>query len=172
MDNIEYFKALKLICLKSVLQPDGEYRIREIFRWYSKTFHTPLHEVGDLPLEDILIAYFESMYENMEEEMLEEHKKMLLESDEQRLKRELEEESEEIQTKKFMAEAEKQQIEKQKKKSKTKLTKETAPVKPSIKAVEEAPPEVKIQFVDNSEDFEAELEKQSIGPGLKKPSEW
>lgn len=64
---MNYFKALRLQALKTVLDPDDEYRIRHIFRWYSQRFHTPLHEVYDLPQDDILEAFYESTYEEMNE---------------------------------------------------------------------------------------------------------
>jgi hypothetical protein len=63
--------ATKTKALKAIVKPDMAASLRRIFRWYSKTFSTPLHIVDDLPLEDILQAYFEDMYENMEAPLLE-----------------------------------------------------------------------------------------------------
>lgn len=63
-------QAVKLNALNSIKNPDDAYYTRFIFRWYSKTFHTPLHTVPDIPMVDILTAYYEEMYENMEEQDL------------------------------------------------------------------------------------------------------
>lgn len=48
-------------------QKEDGYRLRQIFRWYSREFSTPLHEVEDLPLVQVLTHYFESMYEELGE---------------------------------------------------------------------------------------------------------
>ena len=50
---------------------DPGYELRRVFRWYSRTFATPLHEVQNLPVEDVLRAYFEQKFEEMEDEKLE-----------------------------------------------------------------------------------------------------
>jgi hypothetical protein len=71
MDIVE---AVKINALNSVINPDSEYQLRTMFRWYSKTFFTPLHMVPDLPLVDVLTAYFESNFEGMKEEELAEEK--------------------------------------------------------------------------------------------------
>lgn len=41
-------------------------------RWYSKTFHTPLPMVADIPLDEMFQAYYEEMYEKMEEKDMKE----------------------------------------------------------------------------------------------------
>ena len=56
---MDIFEAVKLNALESVVNPDSEYYLRFMFRWYSKTFHTPLHMVPDLPLVEVLTAYYE-----------------------------------------------------------------------------------------------------------------
>lgn len=71
---MEIIEAVKINALNSVLNPDPEYQLRSMFRWYSKTFFTPLHIVPDLPLVEVLTAYFESSYENMKEDELAEEK--------------------------------------------------------------------------------------------------
>jgi len=65
-----YQTALRLVALDNATaeKPPQEYQLRRVFRWYSRTFHTPLHEVWDLPLHDILVHYFEAHYEEMEDE--------------------------------------------------------------------------------------------------------
>jgi hypothetical protein len=44
------------------IRPDDESFIRTVYRWYSKEFSTPLHTLDDLPLDEILLHYFESAY--------------------------------------------------------------------------------------------------------------
>ena len=66
---------------------------RRIFRWYSKNFSTPLHEVADLPLEDVLQAYYEDTYERLDKDQIEPIRARLAETDDDRLRR-LEEEEE------------------------------------------------------------------------------
>lgn len=60
-------RDLRLLALRAVLKPtkDPEYNLRRIFRWYSRTFNTPLHVVADLPLDDILQNYYEVTYEDL-----------------------------------------------------------------------------------------------------------
>jgi hypothetical protein len=64
MDQI---RALQIIALKEVLSENQskDFQLRSIFRWYSKTFHTPLHVVEGLPEFDVLQAYFEDHYETL-----------------------------------------------------------------------------------------------------------
>jgi len=68
--GLEYYKALRIIALNEVLKEDSgqAYSLRQVFRWYSEKFHTPLHLVDDLPLHDIMQHYFESNYEKIQDE--------------------------------------------------------------------------------------------------------
>jgi hypothetical protein len=67
---MDLFEAIEISALKSVLKPDDEYFLRRIFRWYSEKFHTALHEVEDLPLDDVLTTYFECSFELMSKRKL------------------------------------------------------------------------------------------------------
>jgi hypothetical protein len=67
---MEFYEAVRLNALHAVHNKDDDYYLRFIFRWYSKTFHTPLHMVDDLPLIDVITAYYEEMYEKMDEDAL------------------------------------------------------------------------------------------------------
>ena len=51
-------------------KPDFDAQWRRVSRWYSKTFATPLHLVDDLPRLDVLQAYYEDLYENLEDDKL------------------------------------------------------------------------------------------------------
>jgi len=62
------------ICLSSLLavinaedenSDDQEYQTRRILRWYSREFHTPLHVVSTLPLDDVFQAFFETHFEGL-----------------------------------------------------------------------------------------------------------
>lgn len=67
---IEWPRALRILALKEALseEPSHDYFIRKVFRWYSKTFSTPLHLVYELPLFDIMQAYYEESYANLADE--------------------------------------------------------------------------------------------------------
>lgn len=64
---MDLYRDLRLLALANVLaEDDSEYSIRKVFRWYSKEFFTPLHMVEDLPLDEIMTHYYESHYEALE----------------------------------------------------------------------------------------------------------
>jgi hypothetical protein len=58
-------RNIKLIAMHGVVKSTEDYNVRHIFRWYSKTFNTPLHVVDTLPFEDVLTHYFENQYEEL-----------------------------------------------------------------------------------------------------------
>lgn len=97
-DGWNWFRGLQVAAMRAVaaaqpeyrekLDADGDYFLRTVFRWYSKTFSTPLHEVADLPLDDVLLHYWESQYEEMEADEREAVIKRLRETDEERRQRE------------------------------------------------------------------------------------
>lgn len=177
---MNHYDALKLLALRAVMNPDGEASFRSICRWYSTTFHTPLHLVDDLPEDDVLLAYFESTYEDMEEDKREEVLQGLLETDEDRKKKALTKDAENADAFEFarqMAYEEKQKQAKAKI-SDVKVEKKTSMLSPADKkearleagptapAFEKLEPEVSIKFVDAAE-FEKELE----GFGTMNPQE-
>lgn len=67
MDILEAVKARALL---TVVKPetDNEYFARYVRRWYSRTFHTPLHDVEKLPMLDLFEHYYEVTFEEMEYE--------------------------------------------------------------------------------------------------------
>jgi hypothetical protein len=108
------FHQLRVISAAEVTRkaPSAAYSIRQIFRWYSKTFHTPLHMVQDIPLYDIVQAYYESHYESMEEEDLRAEVQNLLLSEEEKIQKSLQDDAEEFslaQLERELAEEAKQQ---------------------------------------------------------------
>lgn len=99
---------LQIIALREVLADTNEYRLRWLFRWYSKTFSTPLSSVKEIPLTDILQAFWETTYEAMEPEAIEDERQRLLETAEQRRDRILREDAERSEADRFAEEIEAQ----------------------------------------------------------------
>jgi primosomal protein N' len=79
--------AIKLKALRDVLSSDSEFTIRRIYRWYSKTFATPLQEAFDIPLEDILLHYYEERFSALDQEELQEELILATENEQQRAER-------------------------------------------------------------------------------------
>ena len=52
-------RNVKIIALRAFITKNEDFYLREVFRWYSRSFSTALHLVPDLPLEDVLLHYFE-----------------------------------------------------------------------------------------------------------------
>lgn len=70
-------EAIRLAALQVVFdshrkkpkEPDPEYFLRRVFRAYSKKFFTPLHEVEELPLDDVLQHFWEEHFEEVGEDV-------------------------------------------------------------------------------------------------------
>lgn len=78
------FQAIRVLSLRHVIKEnDLDYTMRRIYRWYSKTFHTPLHVVEDLPVEFILQNYWEAQYEDMDDQSLDHEVKTLTKTPEE-----------------------------------------------------------------------------------------
>jgi len=92
---VSAFEAIQCRALLGVLKPDQDAWLRHVLRTYSKVFHTPLHVVQDLPPEDVLLAYYEEAFEQMDEEAREEFLERLTETEAQRKERESQEEKQE-----------------------------------------------------------------------------
>lgn len=61
--HLRVYESLQFEAITAILTNDIEYFERKVRRWYSKTFHTPLHEVYGLPWDFILKNYYESVLE-------------------------------------------------------------------------------------------------------------
>lgn len=81
---MDLFEAIQQQAMLAVVEPDDDAWLRRIFRFYSKQFATPLHLVPQLPLEDVLRAYFEEVFDSFDEETREERLEWLLMSPEER----------------------------------------------------------------------------------------
>lgn len=62
------FESIRILALRSVVKDTPDYRLRHIFRWYSEKFHTALHLVDDLPIENILEAWYECEFETLKDD--------------------------------------------------------------------------------------------------------
>lgn len=99
------WEAIKIQSLRTVLRPDDDYNVRSVMRWYSREFNTPLGEVYDLPIEEVLRDYFECEYEKMEPHELEEEREYLLSSEAEREQMRQDSEDEEAAAARFYEEA-------------------------------------------------------------------
>lgn len=89
---MDFIKSIQIKALKAISDPNIEDFLRAVFRSYSIKFHTPLHEVPDLPIEDVLLAYYEETFECMQEEERSHIMSEILQTDEERKKLDLAEE--------------------------------------------------------------------------------
>lgn len=142
-----YLDSIRKVAMLAIKKPDDQAVLREIFREYSKMFYTPLHVVEDLPLEFVLLNYYENKYgaildkENGEEE-LNTHLRHLLSTPEERQKQAREEEENEL---KMLEELE-QEAAKEKQKEEFKKLKNTKSLKPVQENQENSE---EIQFEEN-----------------------
>jgi hypothetical protein len=91
---MDFFRALQAKALVGVLRPDHEAWLRHVYRWYARTFATPLHIVSELPLQDVVLAYYEEAFENMQDIERQHFLDLLTETDEERAERQAKEEGE------------------------------------------------------------------------------
>lgn len=104
--SLNFFNALRLVALRDVLKEPSDYHLRHIFRWYSRNFHVPLPDVADLPMEDVLTNFYEAKYEDMDADQREDERLLLIQSDEERQKRAMDEDRDAYDTHEFEREAE------------------------------------------------------------------
>ena len=160
--NMDMYIAIRLQALRDVLNPGRDVLIRRIHRWYSKTFNTPLSDAYDLPLEDILQAYFEEKYEQLDEADLERERRELTEPPELRRQKMQAVDAVEADDDEFIKMVQKQEAEKALKKAK-----EPAPQNKGFaipkevempRTVPQIPPDIQMIFED-PEEFEAESDR-------------
>ncbi len=169
---MDEFAAIRAIALRNVLKADSEdFLIRKVFRSYSKTFHTPLYLVESLPLQDVLLAFFEDLFESMEKADLENERLDIIETDEELRARQKAEDADEAEMHLLAVEAineEKADL------GKIKLPSEQSKFKAAIgklsrdvelinSTLEEVRPEPGIKMIFDDTFDEADLEKDSFG---------
>lgn len=86
LSGFNLLNDIQTVSLENVINgTDLEYQLRSICRWYSKSFSVPLPQVSEIPIDEVLLAYYESKYEEMEPEDLEkERQRLKLSESEQR----------------------------------------------------------------------------------------
>lgn len=165
--TIDYIDAIRLKAMRAALDPDAAAWFRSVMRWYSKEFSTPLHQVEDLNVEDILVAYFEEHYSQLKDG--DEHQQMqldkilqeLTETAEERESRKKQEEQEEAQTQQILKMAEE---EAQKAKEKGNILAKKEEPEPNTKE----PPEIAVKFDSNLLDEVGDSDPISAPPPGKK----
>lgn len=91
MASIPLIQAVQILAMEAVLSDTDEYRMRDICRWYSGEFSTPLHVVEDLPFEYVLQHYYEAVYAKMQAHYRTEAARLLSEDAAAKRRREAEE---------------------------------------------------------------------------------
>ncbi len=92
--ELDFAGQIRLIAFNEVRSQSAAYKLRSVYRWYSARFATPLHMVKRLPFSDVLTAYFEDQFENLDAEEMEEERLRLIETEDQRIARIAAEEAE------------------------------------------------------------------------------
>lgn len=105
-------KVIQIEALYALTKDTPEYNLREMQRWYSEKFNTPLHVVEDeLEPERVALHYYECKYNDMTPEEREDEMKRLTETDTERMERLRKEEADSVNDDEFL----KQTIEEAKK---------------------------------------------------------
>lgn len=92
----ETLRVIKINAMVAIKKPDYHAFLRKIFRWYSKTFFTPLKDVENLPIIDVLSTYYEELYDKMEESEIKQEVVRLSMTPEEWTQKLIEEEQEEL----------------------------------------------------------------------------
>ena len=87
-EDLDISKAIRILAFRAVETKEGGYTTRYVCRWYSREFHVPLPEVESIPFEEILQHFYECRYEAMEEEDIDEERRLLCETAAERIARE------------------------------------------------------------------------------------
>lgn len=170
--------AVRIQAMRATIRPDEEAIIRKICRWYSREFNTPLHTLDELPIEYILLHYFEEMYEKLKPEERHDLAVKIIETAEEKEIREAEEKKSEEELIE-MAKADNDRINAFKLRAKQSLDslKEIDSVGPNVKAKPKKPNKIPKLAIPSKEDevivsfeekLDSELEKSALGPPPKK----
>jgi hypothetical protein len=153
MADFNIFRAHQVLAMRAVLKPDGDFLIRRMFRWYSKNFSTPLHEVESLPLADVLTAYYEDTYDAMDVEHREILRARLAENAEERAARLEKAQDDQDASEDFLAQVEEEEIAKREKEKTAPTAKKPSAVSrgDDLPGGEAAPPDIKMSFVKDKE---------------------
>lgn len=163
----QYLDSIRIRALTSIMEPDWETFLHGVFEWYSTTYHTPLYEVMELPVDHVLYTYWRGVYKTMESDERYNEAIWLLETPAERASRVKENKKSEedfmnkamqfndsLKSKKTSSKVD-QILDKMRRKQEIKL--QDKPL-PEVKIPEPQPEEVTIKYMSES-DFEAELDK-------------
>lgn len=163
--QLSLLAAVQADSLHAVLEEDADWEVRQVLRWYSRTFHTPLHEVEELAPEDVFRAWFETRYEQMDRSELIDHARLIIETPKERADRIEREKQTEDDDLAFLeaalkADAAKEAKRKSKKLVTTSLPSPKAPPKVASVPVDDDLPPIKVEFSDEPLD----LDKDGLEP--------
>ena len=178
---MDILKSIRVLAARAVDKKDGDYVFRYLCRWYSRTFHTPIAEAETIPVEEILQHYFESQYEDLDEEELEGVIALLIETESERTAREAREARDVADDEAFF-QAELAQAKLDEAKTRLHEAQKEGPapwavdadkrlgMAPDDKKLRELPPDIKITFVSESELDELDA-RDLLGPPGKRDQE-
>ena len=156
--GISVYDAALFKAFLATMKPDGDARYRSICRWYSKTFHTPLHEVYDLPAEEVLEAHYEELLEEMPEEAREQRLIELLEDPEVRQQKQRVADTREAEDEEFLRIVREKAAEESKRLEAKKQAEQPVAPKPMAKEADlpmaAALPDIKMDFVKGDNLFD------------------
>lgn len=173
MEDLSDLAPLRAIALRNVIVGGDEgYLLRKIFRTYSKNFSTPLHVVESLPLYDVLLNFFENLFEEMEKKDLENERLDVIETDEEILARQKQEDREDAELFEIAKETVAQEKadlstlklpgEKSRLMEAVKgMTKDVELINDSLKEIREAPQGIRMIFDETLDD--GDLDRDSFG---------
>lgn len=173
---MDLYRAIRLLAMRSVLRPNQQDLVDRIYRWYSRTYYTPLEQAYEIPQEELLRIYFEDKYLDMREQELEQEKADLLETEEEKERRIAAEEQAAFEADEFARmiaeeeQAKKSQSESAELKSQHEAGSPLAPAPPKNESMlgfvekesnlpvpKKLPPDITMTFIDNKE-LEEELD--------------
>lgn len=167
---MEDFNAIRTIALRNVIKADSEsYLLRKVFRSYSIKFSTPLHQVSDLPLEDVFLAFFEDLFENMDKADLENERLDVIETEEEIVARQKQEDRDDAELFEIAAETVKQEsldkikLPTEESKFKAAIGKLSKDVQLINDSLEEVRPEPGIKMTFDDTFDENDLDRDSFG---------
>lgn len=172
-DSLDYIDAIRLKALRAVLDPDASAWFRSVMRWYSREFSTPLKEVADLDIEEVLVAYFEEQYSSLKDgdehgqETLDRILQELIETQDERQTRKLKEKADEEQARELLKIAEEAARQAKEKGNILENKKQHKPEELKAVAQPQAtphPPDIEIKFNDNLLDEAGDLDPISAPP--------
>ena len=169
---MDLYRAIQLRALLCVTKEDPDYTLRRMLRWYSKTFHTSLSAVEDMPVEDVVQTYYEEHFAELDEEALEKVREDLLETDDEkkaRLRAADEEEADGFEYAKIVEEEEavKAKLEETKKKKPEDGMLAEVEI-PGALGKQELPPNIIMKFEVSEDEFEKEIEGYGLMDQPKK----